>query len=130
MTTNDRPQPLQDAAVEVRTTEGFVMGASTFLVSGGLISLNTGNLITGLYGLVPGVLALLAAILGARHVVNSATPLVTPLAAPQDNAGKRLVPDGQQVFNPAPMAIPPITTNYPPITTTSSGGSITFGPLG
>lgn len=128
MTTTDRPQPLLDVAAEVKTTEGAVMGACTFLVSGGLISLNTGNLLTGLYGLLPGALAVLAAVLGARRVATIGAQSVTPSSDPKDNAGKRLVPE-------IPPAMPIVITGagFSPAstsTTTTVSGPVTLGPLG
>jgi hypothetical protein len=75
------------------------MGASTAIISAGLISLTTSNLIYALLGFVPGVLAVVATALGARAVVTDGTPLVTPVADPRDDQGRKL--------SPTPLAPPP-----------------------
>jgi hypothetical protein len=102
------------------------MGIATTLVSAGLISISASNLITALFGLIPGALAASGTILAARHVAKSAGPLVTPVSDPQNNQGRRLVPE-------MPMPVQPVittTTNFPPSTTTGTSGSAVFGPLG
>jgi hypothetical protein len=100
------------------------MGIATALVSAGLISFNTSNLITALFGLIPGVVAASGTVLAARHVGKSAAPLVTPVSDPQNNLGHRLVPEMP------PPVIPVVTTTFPPTTTTGTGGNVSFGPLG
>jgi hypothetical protein len=80
------------------------MGVSTAIVSAGLISVTTSNLILALLGLIPGALALVAEVLGARAVVVNGTPLVTPVSSPRDDLGRPLMP--------APPIAPPLA---PPV---------------
>jgi hypothetical protein len=87
-----RPRPLQDIAAEVSRAQALWMGASTAIVSAGFITLATSEIITAFFGLIPGLLAVLATILGARHVADSGEQLVTPVSDPQDNQGRSLVP--------------------------------------
>lgn len=105
MTDTNRPQPLQDAADDATRIQGLWMGVSTAIVSAGLISATTSNLVLALLGLIPGALALVAAMLGAHAVVANGTPLVTPVADPRDDLGRPLVPA-------APIAPPPLA---PPV---------------
>jgi hypothetical protein len=108
----NRPQPLQDAANDVTTAQGLWMGASTAIVSAGLISATTSNLIFALLGLIPGALALVATMLGAHIVVVNGTPLVTPVSDPRDGLGRLLLPAAPTaplppVGPPPPFAPPP-----------------------
>jgi len=126
-TTPDRPQPLQEIARDVAVTAGLWMGIATALVSAGLISVNTSSLITSLYGLIPGALAAFGTIMAARHVATAGSVLVTPVSDPRNDNGQRLVPETLPPVMPPPVA--PGTT-FPPISTTTAGGSTIFGPLG
>lgn len=127
MTTEpSRPQPLQSIANDVSVTAGLWMGIATTLVTAGLISINTSNLITALFGVIPGALAAFGTVLAARHVAKAGALVVTPVLDPRNNAGQRLVPETPPV---SPLitttTIPPTTT-----TTTATSGSTIFGPLG
>jgi hypothetical protein len=104
MTDTNRPQPLQDAANDATRIQGLWMGVSTAIVSAGLISATTSNLVLALLGLIPGALALVATMLGARAVVTNGTPLVTPVSDPRDDKDRPLLP--------APIAPPPLA---PPV---------------
>lgn len=88
----DRPRPLREAADDVARFHALWAAAGTAIVSGGLISAATTNLITALLGLVPGALALIATIVGAKQVARTGEQLVTPVSEPRNNAGQRLVP--------------------------------------
>jgi hypothetical protein len=88
----DRPQPLQTVAADAVRVQGLWVGLSTALVSAGLVSYAANNLITALFGLIPGVLALVGTMLGARAVAINGTPLVTPVSDPQDHLGRPLLP--------------------------------------
>jgi hypothetical protein len=79
----ERPQPLQEVANDAIRVQGLWVGVGTALVSAGLLSFVANNLISALFGLIPGVLALVGTILGARAVVTNGTPLVTPVSDPQ-----------------------------------------------
>lgn len=92
MPTSPRPTPLADAANDVTYLHSWWIGASAAVVSSGIITLSTGNLIAALLGLIPGLIALIGTIVGARVVVSTATPLVTPLSDPVDNLGRKLLP--------------------------------------
>lgn len=109
MTDANRPQPLQDVAVDATRIQGLWMGASTAIVSAGLISVTTSNLILALLGLIPGALALVATGLGACTVVTNGRPLVTPVADPRDNLGRVLLPAVPPIAPPvAPPLAPPV----------------------
>jgi len=114
MTTTDspRPEPLKALIGEASTINGLMMGVLTALVSAGLITVQTSNLVTALFGLIPGALAVAATVLGARALAVAGRAEVTPVSDPMDDEGQRLVPR---------PTIPPVTY------TTTTGGPI--GPL-
>lgn len=90
--TTSSTHPLADIAVDVSRVQAMWVGASTAIVSGGVITLATSDAITALLGLIPGLLALAGTILGARQVAAVGEPLVTPVSDPRDNEGRKLVP--------------------------------------
>jgi hypothetical protein len=92
MTTPRRPQPLRDIALDVSTSRGIWMGVITTLVSAGAIGLSTSNALCSLLSLMPGVLALLATILGAHGVADAGESKVTPVSDPMTVVDGRLVP--------------------------------------
>jgi len=108
---NTRPEPLHDAATDVATTQGTWMGVVTALVSAGVITASTGQLITALLGLIPGILAIVATAIGAAGTARAARPKVTPVTDPRNNDGTPLVPD---LAPPAPLPEPPPADLPPP----------------
>lgn len=90
--TTVRPHPLQDIALDVSTGRGIWMGLLTALVSTGAISLSTSNALYSLAGVLPGVLALLATVLGAHGVADAGESKVTPISDPMTLVDGRLVP--------------------------------------
>jgi hypothetical protein len=117
-----RPEPLKDLVAAVSATNGAVMGILTALVSGGLITIHTSNILNGLYGLIPGALAVLATILGAHALATVGREEVTPLSDPRNNAGQHLFPA------PAPLetlASPPPPSSPLDLDPTTHPG---FGP--
>ena len=97
--TADRPTPLRQAADWWAKIIGVVGGRSPRWspaacdhhprggITGGFLALNL------FFGAVAGLFTAGAAIVSARQTVTTAEPLVTPLRAPQDNQGRRLVPE-------------------------------------
>jgi hypothetical protein len=88
----DRPRPLMTVADRVATITGLAGTLATAGVGFGLFSWATGNAITGLLGLVPGVAAGIAAVIAAYRTAAHGERLVTPSSDPQDGDGNRLRP--------------------------------------
>lgn len=107
---SERPQPLQQVADDATRVQGLWTGISTAIVSAGLISLATNNLITAILGLIPGLLALIGTIFGVQAVATKGAPLVTPLSDPRDADGHPLVP---AVPVPAPVEPVPAASAEP-----------------
>jgi hypothetical protein len=114
-----RPQPLQDIALDMSCGRGVWMGLLTALVSTGAISLSTSNALYSLAGLLPGVLALLATVLGAHGVANAGESKVTPISDPMTVVDGRLVPLVPAAAVPDPLLRPPAgpSLDEPPTTT-------------
>lgn len=108
-TDTGRPEPLTDAAVNASGTHGAVMGIITTLVAAGLVSATTGQLLTALYGLIPGVLAVGSAVLAARGTALAARVHVTPVADPRAADGRPLVPQLPSVPSMPPATAVPAT---------------------
>lgn len=117
-TTAPRPEPLKELATAASTFNGVIMGVLTALVTGGLITTQTGNLVTALYGLIPGGLALAATVLGAYALADAGRAVVTPVSDPMTTIDGRLVPLVPETEPPAApsgpaspsFTIPPINT--------------------
>lgn len=104
MTANlDRPQPLRSLIGDVAASRGLIVGVITALVSGGIISATTGDLLDSLTGLIPGALALIGTVLGAHGVATAGQALVTPVSDPAALIDGRLVP-----LVPASAVTPPV----------------------
>lgn len=86
-----RPRPLSLAVEDVTGTRGSAMAFVTTLVSGGVISMASGQLWMMALGLLPGLLALLSVILGGQGVVKLGEPQVTPISDPATYVGDKLV---------------------------------------
>lgn len=88
----NRPRPLVDAATAVSNIVGITGGLVTMLVGWGTLTLAQGDAVTGLLGLIPGVVTVVTAVLAAFGVVHRAEPLVTPVSDPRNDAMVPLVP--------------------------------------
>lgn len=86
-----RPRPIADAADTVTTWTALVAPILTALVGYGVISLATADAITGLLGVLPGVIVAVTNLLTAIGIVRKAEPDVTPLASPRARDGSQLV---------------------------------------
>lgn len=80
---------------------GAVGGVVTALVSAGLITAGQGEAVTALFtkadsllALIPGVIAAGSAVWSAFKTGTDGEKEVTPVKAPYDNEGRRLVPEG------------------------------------
>lgn len=88
-----RPTPLRAAFRSVGGIISLVGAAIVFLGTWGVLSADQAHAIDALLAAVPGLITLGAALLASFGVVVKAEPLVTPLEDPQDDAGRRLVPE-------------------------------------
>jgi hypothetical protein len=95
-----RPQPLQEVANDAVRVQGLWVGVGTSLVTAGLISFTANNLVTALFGLIPGVLAVVGTMAGAKAVAVNGTELVTPLSDPRDSLGRPLLPSPPEPLIP------------------------------
>lgn len=89
----DRPRPVRDAASGVAKVVASVGGLITAGVSFGLLTAVQGDAITGLLGLIPGVVAAALPVWSAFRTATEAEPMVTPVSAPATRTyDGRLVP--------------------------------------
>lgn len=86
-----RPTPLRDAAKSIGTIIGIIGGLVVTATTYGILSATQGNAIGALLAAIPGVIALVTALLASFGIVTKAEPLVTPVSAPRDDQGNRLV---------------------------------------
>lgn len=85
--------PLKDAAASAARVWAALGGIAAGLAGVGIITVDQN---TALQGVLAAVVALVTAgstAAAAFGVRKQAEPLVTPVADPQDNAGRRLTPD-------------------------------------
>jgi hypothetical protein len=87
-----RPRPIREAFRSVGSAIALVGSIVTSLVGWGVISATQGDAVHGLLGAIPGVVALVTALLSAFGVVQKAEPQVTPLSDPRNNRGEQLAP--------------------------------------
>lgn len=88
----ERPRPLVDAASVTSRVVGTIGTLATMLVGWGVLSLAEQDAVTGLLGLVPGLVTSVTALLSAFGVVRRAEPQVTPLSDPRNDQGQALRP--------------------------------------
>lgn len=88
-----RPRPIMDAFRTVGSAVALAGSIVTALVGWGVLTAAQGDALVGLLGAVPGVVALVTALLAAFGVVRAAEPAVTPLSSPMDALGRPLTPD-------------------------------------
>lgn len=89
-----RPRPLLAAADAVVRGVGLLVTVVGMLVGWGVLTLAQGDAISGLLGLIPGLVTAVAVLLTALGVVRAAEPHVTPLSDPRDAQLRPLVPRG------------------------------------
>jgi hypothetical protein len=87
----ERPRPILEAFKSVGSAVALIGSIVTSLVGWGVLSATQGDAVNGLLGAIPGVIALVTALLSAFGVVKSAEPKVTPIEDPRNNAGQPLV---------------------------------------
>ena len=85
-----RPRPIHDAATTHIQWIGAIGSTIVAAVGFGWITLDQGDAITGLLGLIPGMLTAAATVLTAFGIVRHAEPEVTPLQSPRARDGSRL----------------------------------------
>ena len=91
----DRPRPLFDALRTVGMAVALAGSVVVSLVGWGVLTAAQGDALSGLLGVIPGLIALVTAFLAAFGVVRKAEPAVTPVADPAveiDGALIALVP--------------------------------------
>lgn len=86
----ERPRPLRDAASRLSQVLGIAGALITGLVGWGVLTAAQGDAVTGLLGLIPGVVTAVVAVLSAFGVVRAGEPQVTPLSDPRDDDGTPL----------------------------------------
>lgn len=87
----NRPTPLRPIVARVAAVAASVGTLVTMAVGWGLLSVQTGSAVTGLLGLLPGLVTALTVIAAALGFVKRGEDVVTPLADPRTNAGDQLV---------------------------------------
>jgi hypothetical protein len=88
-----RPMPVADVAGKVATWTAGLGALVVSLVGFGVLTAVQGDALTGLLGAIPGVVAWISTAVAAFRVAAKATPLVTPVSDPRNNAGVKLVPE-------------------------------------
>ncbi len=89
-----RPRPILDAirsGAWVSVAGALITAAVAF----GVLNVEQGHAVELIVSALVGVLAAGTSTLHAFHVLHRAEPEVTPVADPQDNLGRRLVPEDQ-----------------------------------
>jgi hypothetical protein len=94
MSTPTRPTPLKDVAGDTATIVGILGSVLSGLIGFGLVTAQQGDAITGLLGLIPGLVTGITAVIAAFRTAHKGAELVTPLNSPQNAAGERLIPVG------------------------------------
>lgn len=94
--------PLDTIKKKWSKVAGAVGGIVSALVSAGLISAGQGEAVTelftkldSLWALIPGVITAGSAVWSAFQTGSEGEKKVTPVAAPYDNQGRRLIPEGE-----------------------------------
>lgn len=87
-----RPAPLDDIAHDVTAGAGLGGAVVAALVSGGIIGVSRGSVLSALLGLIPGFITLITTAYAARHVATKGAEQVTPLSSPMDNQQRKLIP--------------------------------------
>lgn len=83
--------PLLDIAAEATRWVGIIGALVTAAVGYGILTLAQGDAVTGLLGLIPGIVAAVSNAMTAFRVARRGAEVVTPVADPRDNDGVRLV---------------------------------------
>lgn len=97
--TPDRPRPIADAFKSVGSAVALLGSIATALVGWGVLTSVQGDAVTGLLGLVPGLVTALTQLATAFGVLRKAEGQVTPMDSPAVEVyGQlvQLVPDPEQ----------------------------------
>lgn len=86
-----RPRPILEAFKSVGSAIALIGSIVTSLVGWGVLSATQGDAVNGLLGAIPGIVALVTALLSAFGVVKKSEPQVTPVRDPRNNANQVLV---------------------------------------
>lgn len=89
-----RPAPLRDVAAGVARWTAILAGLVTSAVGWGLLTSQTGDALTGLLGLIPGLVTAVAVAVAALRTAVKGEDVVTPVSDPMTTDGTRLVPSG------------------------------------
>lgn len=92
MTTAPRPRPLLEKLKTVGGALAALNGLVVWAASFGLLTEQQSAATSATIALVPGVITTIGTLLSSFGVIKSGEQLVTPVEAPQDNAGRVLVP--------------------------------------
>jgi hypothetical protein len=88
-----RPTPVRDVAGTVATWAAGLGALVVSLTGFGILTAVQGDVLTGLLGAIPGVVAWISTAIAAFRVASKAQPLVTPISDPRANSGVRLIPE-------------------------------------
>lgn len=88
---SNRPRPIRDAATTLTKWLGVAGSLVLALIGWGVLSAVQGDAITGLLGVIPGVVNAVTTLLAAFGVVRRAEPLVTPMSDPRTDSGSPLM---------------------------------------
>lgn len=88
---SDRPRPIMDAFRTVGSAVALLGSIVTALVGWGVLTVAQGDALAGLIGAIPGITALVTALLAAFGVVRASEGAVTPVSDPMDHLGRSLV---------------------------------------
>lgn len=89
---SSRPRPLRDEATLLVKLLGVGGSLALALIGWGVLTAVQGNALVGLLGAIPGLVNAITTVLTAFGLVSRVEPLVTPISAPQNNAGQDLRP--------------------------------------
>jgi len=84
--------PLTDIAGEVSRWVGILGSLVTALAGYGILTAAQGDAVTGLLGLIPGVVTGITTAIAAFRVAGRGAQVVTPVADPRNDSGQQLVP--------------------------------------
>lgn len=88
---SDRPRPIKAAAGTLTRWLGVAGSLVLALVGWGVLSAVQGDAVSGLLGVIPGVVNAVSTVLTAFGVVRRAEPLVTPMSDPRTDTGSPLM---------------------------------------
>lgn len=87
-----RPLPLRDVASHVGKWVGFLGALVTAAAGYGILSVALSDAVTGLLGLIPGLVTAVTSLIAAAQTARQGEALVTPLSSPVSGLGEPLFP--------------------------------------